>query len=137
MKPFSFFTAILFVAVSIVSCKKNSDDRPDSNPSAQIQGVWAGKFGTGNNNPTAFFSFNIKAGGILEELTATGQVKGTGTWKLENKIFYGYTINILDPIGNKYSVIGAYDASKGKILGNWGYEDEATDGGLWEMNKKQ
>lgn len=31
--------------------------------------------------------------------------------------------------------MGAFNPSLGKILGNWGYDDSTTDGGLWEMNK--
>ena len=135
MKFLNLFAAVLAIFIFVSSCKKGSVDKPPVT-SNSITGTWEGKFGTDNNNPSSFFSFNIKEGGILEELTVTGQVKGTGTWKLENKILSGYTINVLAPVGNKYSILGAYNSSDGKILGNWGYGNSPTDGGLWEMTKK-
>ena len=124
---------LLLAVFTFAACSKSNSQPPATNQS--IQGVWVGKFGTDNNNPTAFFSYNFKSGGVLEELTDNGQVKGTGTWKLENNIVSGYTINVLAPVGNKYSMIGAFNASQGKILGNWGYGSSSTNGGLWEMTK--
>ena len=133
MKLLKFGRLLLFTAITLAACSK-SHDAPPANDS--VQGVWIGKFGTGAGNPSSFFSYNFKAGGVLEELTDNGQVKGTGTWKLDNKILTGYTINVVAPVGNKYSMIGAYNAEQGKILGNWGYGSSTTDGGLWEMSKK-
>ena len=127
--------ALLLAAFIFTACSK-SDSQPTPPTSQSVQGVWVGKFGTDNNNPSAFFSYNFKAGGVLEELTDNGQVKGTGTWKLDNNILTGYTINVLAPVGNKYSMIGTFNASQGKILGNWGYGSSATNGGLWEMSRK-
>ena len=124
---------LLFAAISLMACSKNNS-KPSVNGS--MEGVWAGKFGTGNNSPSSFFSYNFKAGGVLEELTDNGQVKGTGVWKLENNILSGYTVNEMAPVGNKYSMLGAFNAAQGKILGNWGYGNSSTDGGLWEMSRK-
>jgi hypothetical protein len=129
------FLRIAFVAVMMVAavaCSKSSD-KPSV--STNIEGVWVGKYGTGNNNPSSFFSFNIKAGGVIEEIDVNGQVKGTGTWKVENKILSA-SYTWLTPGATKFSVLGAFDAAKGQILGNWGYGSSVTDGGLWEMTKK-
>jgi hypothetical protein len=117
-----------------VACSKNSD-KPSPSSTDTIEGTWVGKYGTGNNNPGSFFSFNIKANGVIEEIGSDGQVKGTGTWKLENKILSA-TYTWVPPSGTKFSVLGAFNAAQGKILGNWGYGNSVTDGGLWEMNKK-
>jgi hypothetical protein len=128
------FLRIAFVAVTMmlaVACSKNSD-KPVS---ANIEGTWVGKYGTGNNKPGSFFSFNIKAGGVIEEIDVNGLVKGKGTWKLENNILSA-SYTWLPPSSTKFGVLGAFDASKGQILGNWGYGASVTDGGLWEMTKK-
>ncbi len=135
MKFLQASVVLLLAVVTFAACSKSNDSKPVvSNES--VQGVWVGKFGTDNSAPSSFFSYNFKAGGVLEELTNDGQVKGTGTWKLENNIVSGYTINVLAPVGNKYSMLGAFNASQGKILGNWGYGSSSTNGGLWEMSRK-
>lgn len=123
---------MLFITAS--SCSKKSDPAPAST-STSLQGVWVGKYGFDNENPHVFYSFNIKANGIIEELNSTGEVKATGTWKLDNNIFTAKYINVA-PSTSKYSVIGAFNSSMGKILGNWGYESSATNGGTWEMARK-
>jgi hypothetical protein len=125
-----------FVALTMllaVACSKSSDKPSPATNS--IEGIWVGKYGTGNNNPSSFFSFSIKANGVIEEVDSEGQVKGKGTWKLENKILSA-TYTWLAPSNTKFSVLGAFNAAQGKILGNWGYGASATDGGLWEMTKK-
>jgi len=133
MKSIKIAIVAFVLTLVSISCKKSSDS-PSATP-ATIEGVWVGKFGTGDNKPSSFFSLNIKPGGVIEELTESGEVKGKGTWKLENNILSG-SYTYLAPSSNKYSIIGAFDASKGMILGNWGYGNSNTNGGLWEMNKK-
>jgi len=128
---------IAFVAVAMVfavACSKNTDDKPSS--TTTIEGIWVGKYGTGSNNPSTFFSFNIKAGGVIEELAENGTVKGTGTWKLENNILSA-TYTWAPPANTKFSVLGAFDAAKGEIVGDWGYGTSPTNGGLWDMTKKK
>ena len=132
MKSIKIAIVAFVLALVSVSCSKSSDS-PSSAPKT-IDGVWVGKFGNDNNNPSLFFSLNFKAGGVLEELTATGEVKGKGTWKLDNNILTG-SYNYLPPTNTKFSIIGAFDSKKGQILGNWGFGSSATNGGLWEMTK--
>ncbi len=124
---------VALVVLLAVACSKNSDKPSPATNS--IEGNWVGKYGTGNNKPGSFFSFSIKANGVIEEVDAEGQVKGKGTWKLENNILYA-TYTWIAPSNTKFSVLGAFNASQGKILGNWGYGASTTDGGLWEMTKK-
>lgn len=123
-------TLVMFL---VFACSK-SNDKPAA--AASIEGIWAGKYGTGNNKPSSFYSFNIKSNGVIEELDANGAVIGTGTWKLENKILSA-TYKYLSPSTSKFSVLGAFNAEQGKILGNWGYGTSVTDGGTWEMTKNQ
>lgn len=130
MKFINIAIAVLFVTTIFTACSKS---KSSPSGSTSIEGTWVGKYGTGNNTPSSFYSFIIKPGGIIEEVNSSGVKKGEGTWKLENNIFtakYQY----LSPSTAKFSVIGAFNASTGKILGNWGYGNSATDGGLWEMD---
>ena len=132
MKSIKIAIVAFVLALVSVSCSKSSDS-PAAVP-ATVDGVWVGKFGTDNSKPTVFFSLNFKPGGVLEEITETGEIKGKGTWKLDNNIIYG-SYNYVAPPNNKYSIIGAFDSKKGQILGNWGYGSSSTNGGLWEMTK--
>lgn len=121
------------VVLLTFACSK-STDKPAA--ATTIEGVWTGKYGTGNNKPSSFYSFNIKAGGVIEELDANGAVKGKGTWKLDNNKILMVSYNYLPPANTKFSVIGAFNGEDGRILGNWGYGESVTDGGSWEMTKK-
>ena len=132
MKSIKIAIVAFVLALVSVSCSKSSNS-PAAAP-ATVDGVWVGKFGTDNSKPTVFFSLNFKPGGVLEEITETGEIKGKGTWKLDNNIIYG-SYNYVAPPNNKYSIIGAFDSKKGQILGNWGYGSSSTNGGLWEMTK--
>lgn len=120
-----------FVMLLVFACSKDNDQ-----PAATgITGIWVGKYGTGNNKPSVFYSFNIKSDGTIEELDANGAVKGKGTWELENNIIMA-TYKYLPPANTQFSVLGAFNAAQGKILGDWGYGESVTDGGTWEMTKK-
>jgi hypothetical protein len=132
MKSIKIAIIAFVLALVSVSCSKSSDS-PAAAP-VSVDGVWVGKFGTDNSKPTVFFSLNFKAGGVLEEIAQTGEVKGKGTWKLDNNIIYGSYAYTAAP-NSKYSIIGAFDSKKGQILGNWGYGTSSTNGGLWEMTK--
>ncbi len=133
MKALKFSLIVFLTSLLFVNCSKSNDDPAPSSVSNAITGTWIGKFGTGSNNPSSFYSFRIETGGVLKELNSSGNVVGTGTWKLENDIITGsYTY----PSGLKYSFIGAFDASKKQIVGDWGYGSSATNGGLWDMDKK-
>ena len=132
MKIFKIALLSMMILTGIVSCTKDSDS-PSTNPSA-LEGLWVGAYGYDNDNPSISYRFDIKPGGIIHEVNSSGQSKGSGTWKLEGNIFTAkYTWN--PPLGTTFSVIATYDASKKKLLGNWGWGNSATDGGLWSMTK--
>ena len=115
------------------SCKKDKD--PVTVPSSQFSGKYEGKYGTGNNTPIVFFSFNIKQNGTLEELDETGQIIGTGIWTLDGNIFEASS-HYVSPATNVFALIASYDASSKKLAGTWGYGDNDKDGGKWNMTKK-
>ncbi len=115
------------------ACSKSTDE-PGT---VSIEGVWTGKYGTGNNKPSSFYSFNIKANGVIEELDANGKVKGKGIWQLDNNKILMASYYYLPPANTEFSVLGAFNAAEGKILGNWGYGESVTDGGTWEMTKNK
>jgi len=130
MKFLKIISMALIMLLPFVACKKDGSNKATDT----IEGTWEGKYGNGNANPTLFYSLRFKAGGLLEEVGSNGQVKGTGTWEIEN--------NIIDAVyistgGAKYSLIGSFYPFDGKVLGNWGFDNSATDGGLWEMTNKK
>ena len=133
MKFLRIASVALILFFTATACSKKSNNSTPS-PSS-VAGVWVGKYGFGNETPTIFYSFNIKASGIIEELSSTGEVKATGTWEIDNNILTAKYTNVA-PSTSKYSVIGAFNSSTGKILGNWGYSSSATNGGTWEMTRK-
>lgn len=128
------FLVMMLIAsgsVSMISCSKSSGKPSNS----AIEGKWVGKYGFDDDAPSVFYSFFFKAGGVLEEYGESGLKIAVGTWKLENNIIMGKTTSLLGS-GNEYSIIAAFDASKGKLDGNWGYDDSNTDGGTWFMTRQ-
>lgn len=117
----------------LASCSKKSSD--DSTPvSNSIDGTWSGSSVTESTNTKSFYSFDIKPNGVLNRLDETGAVVSTGVWSMSNNIFEGTYKNANNA---KFSVIGSYNKTLAKILGNWGYGNSVTNGGTWEMTRKK
>ncbi|MHA4843152.1 hypothetical protein ACX0G7_03255 [Flavitalea antarctica] len=117
----------------LASCSKKSSD--DSTPvSNSIEGAWSGSSVTESTNTKSFYSFDIRPNGVLNRLDETGAVVGTGIWSMNNNIFEGTYKNANTA---KFSVIGSYNKTVAKILGNWGYGNSVTNGGTWEMTRKK
>jgi len=134
MKFLKSITSVLLLLVVFSACSKDSD----STPSTTLQGAWQGKYGDDNEAPSVFFSLNFKAGGVLEEIDTDGTVKGTGTYTIDNNnIITGHTVNIKTPVGNKYSYMAAFYPSQAKVLGNWGFGNSGTNGGMFELTIKK
>lgn len=133
MKFFKYLVVSLLIGTaffSFSSCKKNSD-----NINHPLEGKWVGSYGFGNETPHAFFSFNIKPGGVIEELSQSGESKGDGTWSINGTTFSA-TYQWDAPLNTIYSVVAVYDASKGKLTGSWGYNSSSTNGGFWEQSRQ-
>lgn len=132
MKHLQFIFLLVLSIGSLVACKK---DKEDINiPASMVEGQYEGKYGTGNNNPSSFYSFNIKANGVLEEVSNTGNVVGTGTWTISGETFKGKYLTTFPAAS--YSVKATFDVATDKLTGTWGYGDSETDGGKWFMDKE-
>lgn len=129
MKISKFFLIAAVVLTGLASCSK---DKNDTKKQTSIEGVWTGTYVNDASGNSFFYSFNIKAGGTIEELNSSGQKIGQGTWEIENDIL---TATYQWPSGGKYSVIAAFYKDQGKLLGDWGYGISATNGGTWQMTK--
>ena len=130
MKAFSLFFFLLLSATAFFSCSKEDEGTPTDT----VEGKWVGTYGFGSENPDIFFSFNIKPGGVIEELNKNGGVKGTGTWQLTGDDFSA-TYDWGAPYYTTYTVSATFDKAHGKLKGFWGYDDSDADGGKWEMEK--
>lgn len=114
----------------LISCSKDKD-KP-SKQSETIEGRWEGTYVNQASGNSFYYSLNIKAGGVIEELNASGQKLGQGTWEMENNIL---TAHYKWTSGSEYSIIAAFYKETGKLLGDWGYGNSATNGGTWQMQK--
>ncbi len=119
----------VLVLTGLTSCSKDNDEVKKQ---ATIEGVWVGTYINDASGNSFYYSFNIKPGGIIEELNSSGQKIGQGTWEIDNNIL---TANYEWPGGNEFSVIAAFNKGEGKLLGDWGYGNSATNGGTWQMTK--
>ena len=129
MKISKIILIALVTLPGFIACKKDKVEKQTSN----IEGRWVGTYVNEASGNSFYYSFNIKPGGVIEELNSSGQKLGQGTWEFENNIL---TAKYTWTSGSKYSVIGAFYKQDGKLLGDWGYGDSATNGGTWEMHKQ-
>ena len=133
MKIVNYLILIVALAITMIACSKSSNDDPPTT-SNSIDGVWQGTLVTESSKITSFYAFDIKPNGVLHRLNEAGSIAGTGIWSIDNNIFTG---TYKTESNTKYSVIGTYNKSINKILGNWGFNNNVTNGGTWEMIKKQ
>lgn len=129
MKISKIILIALVALTGFASCKKDKVEAK----ATSIEGRWVGTYVNDASGNSFYYSFNIKPGGIIEELNSSGQKLGQGTWEFENNILtahYSWTS------GSKYSVIAAFYKEDGKLLGDWGYGDNTTNGGTWVMHKQ-
>lgn len=133
MKILQWILTSLFGLFLLTSCKK---DKAEVNiPAAEVAGVYLGKYGTGSNTPSSFYSFSIYADGTMQEINSNGQVVGTGTWTINGNVFRA-SYHYLFPLTAYFVATGTYDATSKKITGTWGYGSSESDGGKWHMTKQ-
>ncbi len=125
-------TIMLLATFTFVSCKKDNDVKPAA---SSVEGMYSGKSGFGNDVPSEDQKYNIKAGGVFQEIgTNSGAVIGQGTWQMNgNTLTATYSI-VWSPFST-YSVSATFDPATGKLTGTWGYDNNSSDGGKIDMNK--
>jgi hypothetical protein len=123
-----------FAMLVLFSCSKKSDDKAPK--AVTIEGIWVGKYSVLSEPYNAFYSFKIKANGVLELLNAAEEVTGTGTWELENGNLFIGTYTWLPPGSKTFSVLATFKKDTGELDGTWGPDDNDYTGGYWYMEKK-
>jgi hypothetical protein len=129
MKFAKFFFAALLMPLMFIACSKEKDDVV-----LPVEGNWNGFYSFGIDPPTISYKLNIKHGGVIEELSASGQVKGSGNWNFNGTTLTGH-YQWKSPMNTIFSISAAYDPATKKLTGTWGYDNSATDGGKWEATK--
>lgn len=128
-------SVIILLAFAMIAgcfaCRKDHDNKPTQG----IEGKWTGTYINDASGNTFYYSFQFKPGGVMQEINSSGTVIGEGTWEFSGNVLTGH-YTWLAPGSSSYTIVGAYYPATGKILGNWGYGNSATDGGTWEMNKQ-
>jgi hypothetical protein len=87
-----------------------------------------------NNPPSIYYRLNVKHGGAIEELNSGGLSKGSGTWNLNGNTFTAH-YQWKAPLNTVFTIAATYDAASKKLVGTWGYDNSATDGGKWEATR--
>jgi hypothetical protein len=131
MKFVKFSILALMMSAVFFSCKKDSDSIDNTG----IQGDWIGKYGFGIGTPDIYYRFKIQSGGVIEELSSSGNSKGSGTWSLNGTTFTAH-YQMKAPLNAIYTLAATYNKSTKKLTGTWGYDNNATNGGLWEQTKQ-
>jgi len=128
MKISSFRLFIIVFLTGLISCNTNKlDEHP-------IEGLWQGSYISDESGDNCYYSIKIKPDGTIEKFNLSGQKIGEGSWKLEGNIFCA---KYCCPNGTEYSIVASsVCCEEKKIFGLWGYDDNATNGGTWEMQKK-
>lgn len=125
MKIVKNLMMVLALSSIFVACKKDKDT-----PAYVVEGTYEGKLGSGVAIPTGFFGLQLKAGGILNRITSTGEVTGTGTWTLSSNKLTG------DYVGSNgiiVSIEATLDQSQGRFSGHW--ENSVNNEGSWYAAK--
>jgi hypothetical protein len=135
MKFLKFSVLVLFMSAIFFSCKKDSENIVAPVPAAGISGDWVGKYGFGTETPGIYFRFSIQANGVIDELNSSGSSKGGGSWSLNGTSFTA-SYQWKAPYYTKYKVAATYNEVTHKLSGTWGYDNSATNGGLWEQTKQ-
>jgi len=129
MKFLRLTLVAMLLTTVLFSCGKSSDKETTPTPTPGITGKWVGHYGFGNETPAVSYILNVRPDGKVEELNTSGASKGDGPWSLTGSTFNGhYTWKA--PMNTVFTVVATYDATNHKLVGTWGYDDNATNGGL-------
>ncbi len=129
MKTIQFFLIIFLSATLFSACKKDNGQDGQS-----MQGIWLGKWGSGNQQPAYFIKFKLDDNGQLQRLNEQDQVIANGAWTL-NGIEFECTYTHTDD-GQTHKIGGLYTDFDGTIIGTWGYSPGKANGGEIELKKQ-
>ncbi|RYY60175.1 MAG: hypothetical protein EOO05_10790 [Chitinophagaceae bacterium] len=126
--------AVCAIAImTLVSCSKKNDD-VQAPPAEPIEGKWVGTFKGNSSNLVFYYAFNIKAGGKLEVLNQANNVLGTGTWKIEDGVFFSVYQYTGDE--TKYNLAAKYNEEEGTLNGSYGDGETDPSDGEFELSKQ-
>ncbi len=99
---------------------------------SQIIGRWVGTSGAGNSAEPNYFSFQLNSNMTIQVLDQSGNVVANGTFTfINNGLNATYTI-----LKRTYSIFGSFIPESNILVGRWGTDPDATNGGRW-VTKKQ
>lgn len=127
------FAALLFTTV-FASCKK--DECPT--PTYPVEGLWAGKYGSGASTPTLGFSMVVEAGGkvtVADGDNITSSSKASGTWTLTGNVFKA-TYTYSTPGGSTFTIQANWSNDGKMTSGTYGSGANPTGGGTWFMDRR-
>ena len=133
MKNLIIYLLALLALTLLKAC--NSSDPVPTTPET-VSGIWEGKYGNGTKTPEFFWGFKIEANGTINELNSAGEQTGEGIWtKVGDKFISTYHDEI--PYNATYSLRGSFNLSDGTMKGTWGFINNETNGGTFELTKKK
>jgi len=127
MQRFKIFFGILVTGLLLASCGK--DDSPKS-----LTGVWEGAWGFDHEMPTYYEKWVLENDGDIRAYDEDGDSVGTGEWSVDGFEFKA----VYTPPGESYTYTfkGLYQDVVGEITGTWGETPSSTNGGTFEMHRK-
>jgi len=114
MKQLSIALITILFATAFTSCKKDSAIPASQNLS--IEGIWNGNYHYDDSTTTYFYRLKIKSGGVIERLTNSNEVDGTGTWVLNGNQLTA-TYKNLPAQTVTYTITATWDSATNKLVG--------------------
>jgi hypothetical protein len=125
------YVLTMLVLTTLLGCRKD-DPAPVQE---SISGVFEGKYGNGTKTPDFFWGFEIKPGGVINELNSAGEKIGDGIWTKSGDKFLA-TYHNDTPYNATYSLKAVYSTSEHTLTGTWGFGNNDSDGGTFRLTRK-
>jgi hypothetical protein len=137
MKTLKSILALLLVsAFTFTSCKKDKNEVVVG-PESELEGVWIGKYGSGNSDPVFYYRMELNENGTMRVTNDPNNIiKGSGKWKLKDDVFTGTYTYVENNIVYEYNVSAKYLSEKKQLVGSWGSGFENPDDGDFYLEKQ-
>jgi hypothetical protein len=106
----------------------------DAGISSPLEGNWNGFYGNDNELPSIPYKLNVRRDGVIEEVVSGGLVKGAGNWNLNGTQFTAH-YQWKAPLNTVFTLTATYNPITHKLMGTWGFDNSAVDGGKWEVTQ--